>query len=203
MSFFDSKKTGDILQRMNDHQRIQSFLTGTSLTTLFSLFNLVIFSVVLGMYNLAIFLIFIVASMLYIFWILIFLKQRKKLDYKQFDIVSAEQSKTMEIVQGMHEIKLHGCEKQKRWQWERLQARTFKLGMMGLALNQWQQTGAFFINEGKNIFITFLSAQAVINGQMTLGGMLDIQYIIGQLNSLTEQMISFVPDEFFKLLKKC
>ena len=192
VSYFDSKKTGDILQRMNDHQRIQSFLTGTSLTTLFSLFNLVIFSVVLGMYNLAIFLIFIFASILYIFWILIFLKQRKKLDYKQFDIASAEQSKTMEIVQGMQEIKLHGCEKQKRWQWERLQARTFKLGMKGLALNQWQQTGAFFINEGKNIFITFLSAQAVINGQLTLGGMLAIQYIIGQLNSPIEQMISFV-----------
>ncbi len=192
LSYFDSKKTGDIMQRMNDHQRIQSFLTGTSLTTLFSLFNLVIFSVVLGMYNLSIFLIFVVASMLYIFWILIFLKKRKHLDYKQFDIASAEQSKTMEIVQGMQEIKLHGCEKTKRWQWERLQARTFKLGVKGLALNQWQQTGAFFINEGKNIIITFLAAQAVINGQMTLGGMLAIQYIIGQLNSPIEQMISFV-----------
>lgn len=192
VSYFDSKKTGDIMQRMNDHQRIQSFLTGTSLTTLFSLFNLVIFSVVLGMYNGSIFFIFVAASILYILWILIFLKKRKQLDYKQFDIAAAEQSKTMEIVQGMQEIKLHGCEKQKRWQWERLQARTFKLGMKGLALNQWQQTGAFFINEGKNIVITFLSAKAVIDGQMTLGGMIAIQYIIGQLNSPIEQMISFV-----------
>jgi ATP-binding cassette subfamily B protein len=192
VSYFDSKKTGDIMQRMNDHQRIQNFLTGTSLTTLFSLFNLVIFSVVLGMYNGAIFFIFVAASILYILWILIFLKKRKQLDYKQFDIAAAEQSKTMEIVQGMQEIKLHGCEKQKRWQWERLQARTFKLGMKGLALNQWQQTGAFFINEGKNIVITFLSAKAVIDGQMTLGGMIAIQYIIGQLNSPIEQMISFV-----------
>lgn len=192
VSYFDSKKTGDILQRMNDHQRIQSFLTGTSLTTLFSLFNLVIFSVVLGMYNLSIFLIFVLASVLYILWIIVFLKKRKQLDYKQFDIASAEQSKTMEIVQGMQEIKLNGCEKQKRWQWERLQAKTFRLGMKGLALNQWQQTGAFFINETKNIVITFLSAQAVINGQITLGGMLAIQYIIGQLNSPIEQMIGFV-----------
>ena len=192
VSYFDSKKTGDILQRMNDHQRIQSFLTGTSLTTLFSLFNLVIFSVVLGMYNLSIFLIFVLASVLYILWIVVFLKKRKQLDYKQFDIASAEQSKTMEIVQGMQEIKLNGCEKQKRWQWERLQVKTFRLGMKGLALNQWQQTGAFFINEGKNIIITFLSAQAVINGQITLGGMLAIQYIIGQLNSPIEQMIGFV-----------
>jgi ATP-binding cassette, subfamily B, bacterial len=194
VSYFDSKKTGDIMQRMNDHSRIQNFLTGTSLSTLFSLFNLVIFSVVLAMYNTGIFAVFAGASVLYILWIFIFLKKRKTLDYKQFDIASAEQSKTMEVVQGMQEIKLHGCEKPKRWQWERLQARTFRLGMKGLALNQWQQTGAFFINEGKNIFITFLAAKAVINheGGMTLGGMLAIQYIIGQLNGPIEQMISFV-----------
>jgi ATP-binding cassette, subfamily B, bacterial len=194
VSYFDSKKTGDIMQRMNDHSRIQNFLTGTSLSTLFSLFNLVIFSVVLAMYNMGIFAVFAGASVLYILWIFIFLKKRKTLDYKQFDIAAEEQSKTMEIVQGMQEIKLHGCEKPKRWQWERLQARTFRLGMKGLALNQWQQTGAFFINEGKNIFITFLAAKAVINheGGMTLGGMLAIQYIIGQLNSPIEQMISFV-----------
>ncbi len=194
VSYFDSKKTGDIMQRMNDHSRIQNFLTGTSLSTLFSLFNLVLFSVVLAMYNTGIFAVFAGASVLYILWILIFLNKRKLLDYKQFDIASAEQSKTMEIVQGMQEIKLHGCEKPKRWQWERLQARTFRLGMKGLALNQWQQTGAFFINEGKNIFITFLAAKAVINheGGMTLGGMLAIQYIIGQLNGPIEQMISFV-----------
>ena len=192
VSYFETKKTGDILQRMNDHRRIQDFLTGTYLSTLFSLFNLIVFSIVLGMYSLPIFVIFIAASVLYIFWITIFLKQRKKIDYKQFDVAAAEQSKAMEIVQGMQEIKLYGCEKQKRWQWEHLQARTFRLGIKGLALNQWQQTGAFFINEGKNIIITFLAAQAVINGQMTLGGMLAIQYIIGQLNSPIEQMINFV-----------
>ncbi len=192
VSYFDSKKTGDIMQRMNDHQRIQSFLTGTSLTTLFSVFNLLMFSVVLGMYNLSIFLIFVAASILYILWIIIFLKKRKQLDYKQFDVASNEQSKTIQIVQGMQEIKLHGCEKPKRWEWERLQAKTFKLGMKGLALNQWQQTGAFFINEGKNIIITFLAATAVVKGQITLGGMMAIQYIIGQLNSPIEQMINFV-----------
>jgi ATP-binding cassette, subfamily B, bacterial len=194
LSYFDSKKTGDIMQRMNDHQRIQSFLTGTSLTTLFSLFNLVMFSVVLAMYSLPIFLIFVTASILYFLWIIIFLKRRKQLDYKQFDIAAAEQSKTIQIVQGIQEIKLHGCEKSKRWEWERLQAKTFKLGMKGLVLNQWQQTGAFFINEGKNIIITFLAAQAVISGEggMTLGKMLAIQYILGQLNSPIEQMIGFV-----------
>ena len=192
LSYFDSKKTGDIMQRMNDHSRIQNFLTGTSLTTLFSVFNLIIFSVVLGIYNLSVFLIFVTASVLYVLWIIIFLKKRRLLDYRQFDIAAAEQSKTIQLVQGMQEIKLHGCEKPKRWEWERLQAKTFKLGMKGLALNQWQQTGAFFINEGKNIIITFLAATAVVNGQMTLGGMLAIQYIIGQLNSPIEQMIQFV-----------
>ena len=192
LSFFDSKKTGDILQRMNDHSRIQNFLTGTSLNTLFSLFSLLVFSVVLAQYNLSIFGVFVLASCLYITWILIFLKQRRAIDYRQFDVASNEQSKAIQLIQGMQEIKLHGCETQKRWEWERLQARTFRLGMKGLALNQWQQTGAFFINEGKNIFITFLAARAVIVGQLTLGQMLAIQYIIGQLNSPIEQMIGFV-----------
>lgn len=192
VSYFDSKKTGDIMQRMNDHKRIQSFLTGTSLSTLFSMFNLVVFSVVLAMYNSGIFFVFLLAAVLYVAWIILFLKKRKKLDYKQFDVAAAEQGKTMEIVQGMQEIKLHGCEQQKRWQWERLQAKTFKLGIKNLALSQWQQTGAFLINEGKNIVITFLAAKAVIDGDLTLGGMVAIQYIIGQLNSPIEQMVGFV-----------
>ena len=162
VSYFDSKKTGDILQRMNDHQRIQSFLTGTSLTTLFSLFNLVIFSVVLGMYNAAIFFIFIAASILYILWILIFLKKRKQLDYKQFDIAAAEQSKTMEIVQGMQEIKMNGCEKQKRWQWERLQARTFKLGMKGLALNHGSKQVPFLSMKEKTLSLLFFRLRRLL-----------------------------------------
>ncbi|MBX9779699.1 MAG: peptidase domain-containing ABC transporter [Chitinophagaceae bacterium] len=192
LSYFDSKKTGDILQRMNDHKRIQNFLTGTSLNTFFSLFNLIIFSIVLLNYNTLIFGVFITASAIYILWILVFLKKRKELDYTQFDIASAEQSKTIQLVQGMQEIKLHGSEKQQRWQWEHLQAAMFKVGMKGLSLNQWQQTGAFLINEGKNIFITFIAATAVIQGQITLGAMMAIQYIIGQLNAPIEQMIGFV-----------
>jgi ATP-binding cassette, subfamily B, bacterial len=192
LNYFDSKKTGDILQRMNDHSRIQNFLTGTSLSTLFSLFNLVVFSVVLARYNLTIFGVFVLASIIFTLWIIIFLKRRKQLDYRQFDIASAEQSKTIQLIQGMTEIKLHGCETPKRWEWERLQAKTFKLGIKNLALSQWQQTGAFFINEGKNIFITFLAAQAVVTGNLSLGEMLAIQYIIGQLNSPIEQMIGFV-----------
>ena len=192
VAYFDSKKTGDILQRMNDHQRIQSFLTGTSLNTAFSMVNLLVFSIVLAIFNTSIFYLFLAASVLYAAWIMIFMKRRKRLDYKQFHIASAEQSKTIQLIQGMQEIKLHANEKQKRWEWEHLQASLFRLGMKGLALNQWQQAGAFFINEGKNILITFVAATAVINGNMTLGSMLAVQYIIGQLNGPIEQMIGFI-----------
>ena len=192
VSFFDSKKTGDILQRMNDHNRIESFLTGSSLNVLFSLINLIIFSVVLAIFNVYIFAVFAIASILYSLWVIIFLKKRKILDYKRFDVAAKEQSITIQLVQGMQEIKLNGVERPMRWTWERLQAKLFKLSMKGLSLNQWQQAGALFINEGKNIFITFLSAKAVIDGQMTLGTMLAVQYIIGQLNSPIEQMIGFL-----------
>lgn len=191
LSFFDSKHTGDILQRMNDHSRIESFLTGSSLNTLFSLINLIVFSVVLALFNVSIFIVFLLASVLYAAWVLLFLKKRKVLDYKRFEIQSREQSVTIQLIQGMQEIKLNGIEKPMRWAWEGLQARLFTLSMKGLSLNQWQQAGAFFINEGKNIIITFLAAKAVIDGQMTLGSMLAIQYIIGQLNSPVEQMIGF------------
>jgi ATP-binding cassette, subfamily B, bacterial len=192
VSYFETKKTGDILQRMNDHHRIQDFLTGSSLNTLFSVFNLIVFSVVLASFSLPIFAVFSLASLLYLGWIVFFLKRRKQLDYRQFGVNSAEQSKAIQLVHGMQEIKLHGCETQKRWEWERLQASSFRLGMKALALTQWQQTGAFFLNEGKNIIITFLAAKAVIAGQLTLGQMLAIQYIAGQLNGPIEQMIGFV-----------
>jgi ATP-binding cassette, subfamily B, bacterial len=192
LAFFDSKKTGDILQRMNDHSRIETFLTGSSLSVLFSLINLVIFSIVLALFNVYIFAVFAIASILYSLWVIIFLKKRRVLDYKKFDVAAKEQSITIQLVQGMQEIKLNGVERPMRWTWERLQAKLFKLSMKGLALNQWQQAEAFFINEGKNIFITFLSAKAVIDGDMTLGTMLAVQYIIGQLNSPIEQMIGFL-----------
>lgn len=192
VSFFDSKKTGDVLQRMNDHSRIETFLTGSSLNVLFSLVNLLIFSVVLAVYNTYIFIVFVTASILYALWVILFLKKRKELDYKRFEVAAQEQSATIQLIQGMQEIKLSGAEQPMRWNWERLQAKLFKFSMKGLSLNQWQQAGAFFINEGKNIIITFLSAKAVIEGQMTLGSMLAVQYIIGQLNSPVEQMIGFV-----------
>lgn len=192
MSFFDTKMTGDIMQRMADQKRIESFLTGPALSTIFSLFNLVIFAVVLAYYNVTIFFVFLVSSVLYSVWVILFLRKRRELDFKRFDISSKNQSSIVQLISGMQEIKLNNCEQQKRWEWERLQAGLFRFSVKSLSLGQYQQAGAFFINEGKNILITFLVAKTVIDGNLTLGGMMAIQYIIGQLNSPIEQLIGFL-----------
>jgi ATP-binding cassette subfamily B protein len=192
MSFFDTKMTGDIMQRMSDQKRIESFLTGSTLSTVFSLFNLIVFSVVLVYYNSMIFFVFAVSSALYISWIVIFLKQRRNLDYKRFSISSKNQSSIVQLVTGMQEIKLNNCEQQKRWEWEHLQASLFKFNVKSLALSQYQQGGSTLINESTNLLITFISAKAVIDGNLTLGGMIAVQYIIGQLNSPIQQFLGFI-----------
>lgn len=192
MSFFDTKMTGDIMQRMNDHRRIESFLTGTTLNTLFSLINLLVFAVAVAYYNTGILFIFMVSTFLYTGWILIFMKRRKELDQKRFDISSTNQSNIVELISGMQEIKLHNCEQQKRWAWEHIQARLFRFSVKSLALSQYQQAGSLFINQGKNILITFLSAKAVIEGDLTLGGMMAVQYMAGQLNSPIEQLLGLI-----------
>jgi ATP-binding cassette, subfamily B, bacterial len=192
LSFFDVKMFGDIMQRIGDHHRIEAFLTNQSLSVLFSLFNLLIFGAVLAVYNLPIFIVFVVGSILYSLWVSLFLKYRRALDFKRFDISAKNQTALIQLINGMQEIKLANAEKPFRWHWEHIQARLFKISLKGLAYSQYQQAGAFFLNEGKNIFITFLSAKAVIDGQMTLGAMLSVQYIIGQLNSPIEQLIQFM-----------
>ena len=192
LSFFDVKMTGDIIQRISDHQRIESFLTGTSLNVLFSLFNLIVFGAVLAIYDVVIFLTFLTGSILYALWIFAFLRRRRGLDYSIFEVKAKEQSSIIELITGMQEIKLANAEVQKRWKWEDLQAKSFKLSMKALSLNQNQQAGALLLNEGKNILITFLAAKSVITGDITLGAMLAIQYMIGQLNGPIEQLIGFM-----------
>ncbi len=192
IAFFDTRMTGDILQRINDHKRIERILTTSSLSVLFSMVNLLVFSLVLAYYNLMLFGIFLLGSFFYFLWIVIFLKKRKDLDYKRFSEVSQEQSKVIELINGMQEIKLHNAEKQKRWSWEFVQARLFKVSIEGLALEQYQGVGSGFINELKNILITILSAKLVIDGEITLGMMLAISYIVGQLNSPIAQLINFI-----------
>lgn len=192
MSFFDTKMTGDIMQRMTDQKRIEGFLTGSTLNIIFSMFNLVIFTAVLAYYNVDIFFIFLISSVLYALWVISFLKKRRELDFKRFDISSKNQGSIVQLIGGMQEIKLNNCEQQKRWEWERLQAGLFKFSVKSLSLGQIQQAGTFFINEGKNIIITFLVAKSVIDGQLTLGGMMAIQYIVGQVNSPIEQLLGFI-----------
>lgn len=192
LGFFDTKMIGDLLQRIGDHNRIERFLTSQSLNVIFSVFNIVIFSIVLVIYNVWIFLIFLFGSALYIGWVFLFLRKRRELDYKRFTQLSDNQSKLIQLINGMQEIKLNNYERQKRWEWERIQARLFKVNISGLSLQQYQQAGSIFINETKNIFITVLAATAVVDGNMTLGMMLAVQYIIGQMNSPLEQMIEFM-----------
>lgn len=192
IAYFDTRMTGDIMQRINDHRRIENLLTGSTLSTLFSLVNLFVFGSVLMYYNLTIFLIFALGSILYIIWILFFLKRRKEIDYKRFSQLSQEQSTVIELINGMQEIKMNNAEKQKRWGWEYVQARLFKVSIQSLALEQTQGVGSLFINEAKNIFITFTSALLVIEGNITLGMMVSIQYIIGQLNGPITQIVGFI-----------
>lgn len=192
MGFYDTKMTGDIMQRMGDQGRIQSFLTGSALNILFSMFNLLIFGFVLAYYDSGIFYIFLIFSIAYTVWIVLFLKRRKELDYKSFDLSAKNQSNTIQLITGMQEIKLNNCEQQKRWDWEHIQAGLFKFSVKSLALTQYQQAGAMFINQAKNILITFMSATAVIKGDLTLGGMMAVQYIVGQLNSPVEQFLGFI-----------
>lgn len=192
ISFFDVRMTGDIMQRIGDHNRIERILTTSSLSVLFSTINMLIMGGVLAYYNLKIFLVFFIGSFFYFLWVILFLKRRKELDYKRFAEVSQEQSKVMELINGMQEIKLHNAEKQKRWGWEYIQARLFKVSMKGLVLEQTQTIGSGFINELKNIIIVFLSAKLVIDGQITLGMMMAISSIVGNLNGPIFQLIGFI-----------
>ncbi|CAL2112283.1 ABC transporter ATP-binding protein [Tenacibaculum sp. 190130A14a] len=194
ISYFDVRMTGDLLQRINDHKRIERILTTSSLTVLFSFFNLIIFSFVLAYYSLQIFGVFVLGSVLYFGWVLFFFKKRKELDYKRFSQVSQEQSKVIELINGMQEIKLHNAERRMRWNWEYVQARLFKVATKSLALEQTQSVGSNFINELKNMFITILSAKLVIDGNITLGMMMAISYIVGQLNGPITQLINFMRD---------
>ena len=192
MKFFDTKLMGDLLQRIEDHRRVEQFLTSSSLSLLFSFFTFLVFGVVLAVYNLGIFLVFLLGTSLYAGWIILFLKKRRQLDYKYFEQAGRNRNVTYQLIGGMQEIKLQGCEQRKRWEWEDVQADLFKVNLQSLNLQQIQQAGSITINEVKNILITVLAATAVIHGSMTLGMMLAVQYIIGQLNSPVEQLIQFI-----------
>ena len=168
VSYFDVHHTGDTLQRIGDHRQIQNFLTGSALNTLFSVFNFVVYAIVLVIYNVQLFFIFCIGSIIYFVWIQFFLKIRRKINYQTFYLSAKENNATLQLVQGMQEIRLNNAEKQKRWDWENIQAAVFKLNFKNLNYNQWQQAGATLINQVQDLAISFIVAKLVIDGQLTL-----------------------------------
>ncbi|MCC5613178.1 peptidase domain-containing ABC transporter, partial [Nostoc sp. CHAB 5834] len=190
--FFDSKGTGDILQRIQDHNRVQAFLSATTLDVLFSAVSFLIFGSILFYFNAQLFFIFLLGSFLYMVWVLLFLKQRAEIDYRYFDQAAGNQSSTIQLINGMQEIKLNGSEKRRRWEWEAIQARLFKLNIRSMALSQAQNEGGRFLNEIKNILISFVAAKSVIDGNISLGSMLSVQYIVGQMNVPINNFIVFI-----------
>ncbi len=192
ISFFDTKMIGDLLQRIGDHTRIENFITSQTLNVLFSMVNLLVFSFVLAMYSWSILLVFLLGSFLYILWIVVFLKRRRELDFHRFRQLSENQAKLIELITGMQEIKLNNCEKQKRWEWERIQARLFRVNIRRLSLTQTQTIGSSFINQLKNILISFLAAKLVMDGHITIGAMVAVSYIIGQMNAPLSNLMEFI-----------
>lgn len=192
ISFFETRNTGEHLQRITDHRRIQNFISTSSLTMIYSILTFVVFNLILAYYDLTIFFVFFTGAVLYVLWATFFLKKREELDYKMFDQQADSQTSLVQIINGVKEIKINNSQRKKRWHWEYIQISLYKISISSLKLNQYQTIGSGFINELKNIIITFLSATAVVNGEITLGMMLSIQYIIGQLNLPLSSFIAFL-----------
>lgn len=191
LRYFDSKMTGDLLQRIGDHGRIKSFLMGNSFQILFSVVNFFIFSGILAYYHRNVFLIFMAGNICYVIWILSFMKYRRELDTKRFNQSANEQGKLIQLIQGMQEIKLNNCEQQKRWEWEHIQVKLFHINVKGLTIGQIQQIGSTFFSQSTNILISFIAAKAVVDGSMTIGMMMSLTYIIGQVSAPVQAFIGF------------
>lgn len=192
LAYFDSRQTGDTLQRLGDNRQIQSFLTDSVLSTLFSVFNFGVFVIILASYSVRLFFIFFAGSVLYYLWIRIFLHIRRKINYETFHLSAAENNATLQLIQGMQDIRLNNAQRLKRWEWENIQAGIARLNFKSLTYNQYQQAGALFINQGKDLMMTYIVSQLVIQGELTFGTMLAVQYIIGQLSSPIQQFITFI-----------
>lgn len=192
LRFFDSKKTGDLMQRIDDHTRIKSFLMGNSLSMVFSMVNFVVFAVILAYYNFLILALFIAGNALYVVWVVYFMKYRKRIDAKRFSQAAAERSKVIQLIQGMTDIKLNNCERQKRWEWEQMQQSLLRIGLKGLKVSQWQQSGSLFFSQTTNILISFVAAYCVVEDTMTIGMMMSLTYIIGQMSAPVAEFIRFL-----------
>jgi ATP-binding cassette subfamily B protein len=192
VKFFDSKRVGDVLQRIADNGRIEGFLTNTLLNTVFSLVTLIVFAFVLFIYSKTIAIIFFIGSIFSVLWITLFLNRRKNLDYLYFQEQTLSQTTIYELIVGMQDIKLHNSELTKRWEWERAQVRLFNVRIKNLTLEQYQKVGNLFFLQIKNILVSYFAATAVVRGEMTIGMMLSVSYIIGQMNSPIEQLLGFI-----------
>lgn len=190
--FFDTKKIGDLAQRMEDNSRIQRFLTSTLIQIVFSIGSFTLFGLVIAYFNAKLFLYYLIGSIAYAIWVVMFLRYRRTLDNKRFLYASNNQSNVYQLFTGIQEIKLNNCERQKRWEWERIQASIFKVNVKSLMVGQVQSAGGVLINGVKNIAITYIAAKGVIDGELTLGMMLSVQYMIGQMNVPIESLIMFL-----------
>ncbi|MGM9674180.1 MAG: peptidase domain-containing ABC transporter [Bacteroidaceae bacterium] len=191
LQFFDSRMTGDILQRIGDHRRIKNFLLGNSIRIVFSMINFLVYLCILAYYNMTVLGIFVAGNALYVAWVSFFMRYRRELDIKRFSQSAIEQSKMIQLVQGMQDIKLNNCERQKRWEWERIQVRLFKIGLDGLRIEQVQQSGSVFFTQTTHILIYYIAARTVVEGGMTLGMMMSLSYIIGQVSAPIGEFIGF------------
>lgn len=191
LSFVEVRKPGDILQRINDHGRIENFITSNTFTTIFSLFNLLALGILLSYFNFRIFFVFALSSIIYFCWITIFLKKRRLIDKSRFEVTSATQSKVVQLIDGFQEIKISNSDEVKRWEWESLMAREFRVRVKSLTLTQYQQTGSLIITEGRNLLITFMGAAMVIKGELSIGTLFAVQFIVGQLIAPVESLIAF------------
>lgn len=194
ISFFDRRNIGDLLQRINDFSRIEGFLTTSVVSILMAIISFIPYSIILFGYGKLLLLTFVAGGIFYILWILFFLKKRKRLNYMQFQEMSKNQSNIIELINGMSEIKLNRFEKTKRLEWQKIQIKLFNIKIKGLSLEQFQVSGGVFIDQLKNIIISLITANAVINGEITLGIMLAVQFIVGQMNSPLSQVVNFIRD---------
>ncbi|KAA5534574.1 peptidase domain-containing ABC transporter [Taibaiella lutea] len=192
--FFDQRTKGDFLQRLQEFSRIEQFITNQLINSLISILFLLIFGVVLWIYNKFIFVIFVVSTILYIVWVLLFIRKRTILDYKLFGKLSGQQNNVYEILEGIHDIKINNLEESKYNHWKKEQDDLFRIQKKNFRLSQLQKNGATILSQFKDIIITFYSARAVINGELTLGMMLSIQYIIGQMNVPVMHVITFIQE---------
>lgn len=192
ISFFDKKNVGDIMQRIEDNYRVERFLTGESFLAIFSILNFIVFSILLAYYKLSFFIIFAIGNFIYVTWVLFFLKYRKELDNRRFAQSSGEQAKLIQIVSGISEIKINRSEKKEIWSWENIQANLYQISIKSLLLAQIQRTGGLFFGQFVNMSITYFAARSVVDGEISIGAMMSIMFVIGQLSAPIEQLIQFV-----------